>query len=130
MDVIERVKNLPEADGQKLLKALRFINRDSVDKELVSVFQKELVKIFVNPADTKRRKAAKKDKHVHGCLCDMLTDLFGKLGSFSGVVVFGIYVLASWRTVPPIGLLNNDNNNNNEEEKRTQLEGEEINKNT
>src|SRR6185436_12481301 len=98
MDLIKKLQTLPHEEGETLLKGLKTITAQGVDHGLVRYLIKELTHIFYNPQDKKRKRCAKNDKFILACGSDALNEIFGTLGWLSGIIVFGIYGVASWRT--------------------------------
>lgn len=118
MTMIDKIEGLDEASGKRYLEALKYASGATVDKAIVRKFIKELCNIFMNPEDKKHKKLCKNDKHVNEAVADALNSIFGQLGSLGGVLVFGLYTLASWK----LGI-NNFSNKQIDEKKEGSIEG-------
>jgi len=117
IDVIERLEEMPQEKAETILKGLRAISDHGVDKNLVRYLVKELTHVFYNPVDKKRKRSAKNDKFILSCGSDGLNEIFGTLGWLSGVIVFGIYGIASWRNFDEASSITGNKKQKTEESK-------------
>lgn len=124
VDIIERIEQLPADKGETLVKGLRALSNHGVDSTLVEYIIKELTHFTFNPNDKKRKRHAKKDKFINSCASDFLNELFGSLGWISGVIVFGIYAMASWRFDTPPNKLPFDEEKSSRDHKKPKTDQE------
>jgi hypothetical protein len=126
VDIIERIEQLPADKAETLVKGLRAISNHGVDSTLVQYLIKELTHVTFNPNDKKRKRCAKKDKFINSCGSDFLNELFGSLGWISGIIVFGIYAMASWRfDYPNKFTIDEEKSNRDRKKPKTSQEGDE-----
>lgn len=119
VDIIERIETLPNDKADALVKGLRTLSNHGVDKNLVRFLIKEMTHICYNPNDKKRKRCAKNDVFINQCGSDLLNELFGTLGWISGVIVFAIYGIASWRFDAPINNIKADEEESSRDKKKS-----------